>query len=444
MNAKATWLGTTAALVVLVVGAAGLETAAQSRISINFLIANVRVFDGERVHERSQVAIEGGIIRAVGGERTAWRHLPVIDGTGATLLPGLIDAHLHVGNLEGLRQTNVNQLRQMLRFGVTTALDMGAASVPESQVFDVRSVARVATDMADLRSAGFLASARRPADSSRPIVSTVEEATQFVAMRHSEGADYLKLQFNGVRSASQGERNLDLAIAKALVDEAHARGMLAIAHIETLDDVAVALSAGVDGLGHVWRRGGANSAEIARRIAERGVFVSATLSIPDGQLDGRASLLADPRFQSALSGALKDQLGRSLVSRVTGVAPNTDEVRTAFAVQLAAVRSLHEAGARLLIGTDAAANTQPAAHGISVHRELELFVRAGLSPTEALTAATANAASAFRLVDRGRIATGRKADLVLVRGDPTTDITATRDILRVWRDGVEFDRALGH
>jgi imidazolonepropionase-like amidohydrolase len=318
---------------------------------------------------------------------------------------------------------------------------MGAASLPQSLVFDVRSVARVATDMADLRSAGFLASARRPADSDRPIVSTVEEATQFVATRHSEGADYLKLQLNGVRSATRGERNLDLAMAKALVDGAHAKGMLAVAHIETLDDVAVALSAGVDGLAHAWRRDGASSPEIARRIAERGVFVSATLSIPDGNLDGRASLLADPRFQSVLSGALKEQLSRSVVSRVTGAMPDPDEMRASFAVALAAVRSLHEAGAQLLIGTDAA-NGQPAAHGISVHRELELFVRAGLSPTEALRAATFNAANAFRLTDRGRIATGRKADLVLVRGDPTSDVTATRDILRVWRDGVEFDRTL--
>lgn len=67
---------------------------------------------------------------------------------------------------------------------------------------------------------------------------------------------------------------------------------------------------------------------------------------------------------------------------------------------------------------------------------------AGLSAVEALSAATMNTANAFRLTDRGRIIAGRKADLVLVRGNPTADITATRDILRVWRSGVEFDRRL--
>jgi imidazolonepropionase-like amidohydrolase len=429
MVARATWLGTIA-LAVLVGLAAGHGLFAQTRLGTSFLIAHVRVFDGERVCEDSQVAVEAGIIRAVGRDLATWRHLPVIDGAGGTLMPGLIDAHGHVSDAE--------QLRQALRFGVTTVLDMGAAAVPQSQVFEVRSVAKAATDMADLRSAGFIASARRPAGSTRPVVSTVEEAKRFVAARHSEGSDYLKLQLNGVRSVREGDPNLDEATARALVEAAHSNGMLAVAHIETLDDVAIALSAGVDGLAHVWRRGGAN-AQIARRVAERGVFVSATLAIPDGHLDGRAGLLADPRFQGVLSDPLKEHLSRPFTPRTTG--NGADELRASFDAHLAGVRSLHEARAKLLVGTDASASTS-AAHGISVHRELQLLTGAGLSPIEALRAATMNAANAFRLTDRGRIAAGRKADLVLVRGNPTADITATRDILRVWRSGVEFDRRL--
>ena len=75
-----------------------------------------------------------------------------------------------------------------------------------------------------------------------------------------------------------------------------------------------------------------------------------------------------------------------------------------------------------------------------MHRELELLVKSGLAPSAALAAATANVADAFRLGDRGRIKSGQRADLVLVQGDPTVDITATRGILRVWRSGVEFNR----
>ena len=81
-----------------------------------------------------------------------------------------------------------------------------------------------------------------------------------------------------------------------------------------------------------------------------------------------------------------------------------------------------------------------AAHGASVHRELELLVRAGLSPFEALRAATAVPADAFGLDDRRRIVPGMKADLVLVRGDATRDVAATRDLAGIWKDGVRVER----
>jgi hypothetical protein len=179
-------------------------------------------------------------------------------------------------------------------------LDMGATEVlPPQQLFALRAAARITTDMSDLRAAGYMA-VPPAAGFPTPAVSTVEEAKQFVAMRRAEGSDYLKIGLTGVRSATRGVANLDEPMVRALVEAAHANGMLAVAHVETLDDVTVALSAGVDGLMHVWRRGGAN-AQIARRVAERGVFVSATLVIPDGYLDGRAGLLADPRFLSVLS-----------------------------------------------------------------------------------------------------------------------------------------------
>jgi len=108
--------------------------------------------------------------------------------------------------------------------------------------------------------------------------------------------------------------------------------------------------------------------------------------------------------------------------------------------QIAAVRSLVKAGALLLAGTDPSNAT--VVHGATLHRELELLVRSGLTPAQALTAATKSPARIFRLNDRGQIAPGRRADLLMVRGDPTRDITTTRDILRVWRSGAEFQRVM--
>jgi imidazolonepropionase-like amidohydrolase len=446
MTAKAMGLGTLA-LVVLVAVASGPEVAhAQSQRGTNFLVAHVRVFDGERVHEDTQVAVEGGIIRAVGRDLTMWRQLPVIDGTDATLIPGLIDAHAHV--------RSVDDLEDALRFGVTTVLDLAASGVTPQDLAELRTLAASRVDIADVLSAGFAGTtagghgtAFRSAHVGEiPTVASAKDADAFVAARRSEGSDYLKIVLNGVRTADQGMPNLDEPRVKALVDAAHSRGMLAVAHVETVEDAEIALASGVDGLAHVWRRGGAN-ADLARRLVANGVFVIATLVIPDGLLEGRAALFTDSRVQAFLSSREKEQLSRSYEPRTVGA--TADERRASFDAHLAVARSLQQAGVTLLVGTDASMVTvdveitAPSVHGLSVHRELELLLDAGLSPTEALTAATVRTAEAFRLTDRGRITAGRKADMVLVRGDPTSDITATRDILRVWRSGVEFDRGLG-
>jgi imidazolonepropionase-like amidohydrolase len=208
-----------AALAAFVVATSGRGSSqAQSQTGTSFLVREVRVFDGERVREDTQVAVEGGIIRAVGRDLTMWRHLPVIDGTGATLMPGLIDAHVHV--------READELRQALRFGVTTAFDLGATMEPAA-LFALRAAANAATDMSDLRVAGFAARAPRPASpllsASTPSVSTVEDARQFVAARRAEGADVLKIVLTGRQSAAAGVPNLDEPRVRALVDTAHAR-----------------------------------------------------------------------------------------------------------------------------------------------------------------------------------------------------------------------------
>jgi imidazolonepropionase-like amidohydrolase len=425
-----------AALAAFVVATSGRGPVhAQNQTSTGFLVREVRVFDGERVREDTQVAVEGGMIRAVGRDLTMWRHLPVIDGTGATLMPGLIDAHSHV--------READELRQALRFGVTTAFDLGAAVEPMA-LFALRAAANTATDMSDLRVASFAARAPRPASqllsASTPSVSTVEEARQFVAARRAEGADFLKIVLTGGQSAAAGVPNLDEPRVRALVDTAHAGGLLALAHVETLDDVRMALSSGVNVLVHVWRAGGANP-EIARQIFERGVFVMPTMDGPDSFLpEGRSSLLTEPRFQSVLSTAIKEHLSlnRSFPA-IPATALNIEVRQANLDRQTAAARSLREAGVKFLAGSDAS-RVSPVDFGITFHRELELLNAIGLSPIETLIAATSRTADVFRLGDRGRIGPGLRADLLLVRGDPTSNILQTRDVVRVWKSGIAVDR----
>jgi imidazolonepropionase-like amidohydrolase len=191
------------------------------------------------------------------------------------------------------------------------------------------------------------------------------------------------------------------------------------------------LSVGIDGLVHVWRDSGM-SAELSVMLAKQGVFVITTLVTQDGFVDsaGGSTLVADSRLRPFMS----ENAVAELTTRRGG--PELENIDRF----LQAASGLIDAGVTILVGTDVSAGTTY--HGASVHRELELLVQAGLSPVDALAAATSNVAKSFGTDDRGSIAPGMRADLLLVRGDPTKDITATRDIIGIWRNGVRMDRAL--
>lgn len=112
--------------------------------------------------------------------------------------------------------------------------------------------------------------------------------------------------------------------------------------------------------------------------------------------------------------------------------------RTHFEYACGATKALHQAGVPLLAGTDSPG--PGTGYGLSMHVELQLLTECGFTPGEALGAATAVPAREFGLLDRGRIQTGRRADLLLIEGDPSKDIRATRNIVGVWVAGRRIDR----
>jgi imidazolonepropionase-like amidohydrolase len=402
------------------------RVASRSSESDAFLITGARVFDGERVHDAADVLVRDGRIVSIGAPADVPADVRRIDGAGATLLPGLIDAHTHT--------QSVAELEQALRFGVTTVLDLftRARNTPA-----LRAAAAQRSDVAGFFSAGILATAPGGhGTENNPDIPTVigpEAASAFVAAQVAEGADYLKVVINGARAA-QGMPTLDAATVSALVQAGKAHDLVVIAHIEAPDDARMAVDAGVDGLAHVWRTPGV-PAGLPELLAERNVFVIPTLAIPGG-VDNRArvALVEDPAVRPYLSDDATATWTRFERDPRMG-----DDPMQILAYHLASVSALDSAGVTLLAGSDPP--TFGVIHGVGLLYELELLVRAGLSPAEALSAATARTADAFRLSDRGRIRLGLRADLVLVEGDPTTDVTALRRIRHVWRGGVELDRA---
>jgi len=382
-------------------------------------IVNARVFDGARLRDWTSVRFADGIVTDCATGSTAQDGDELIDAEGGAILPGLIDSHVHL--VPGA-------LSQALIFGVTTVLDM--FSKPDV-VAAAKQQAGTRSDVADVRSVGIGATAPGGHPSVMyapfPTLTGPEQAEQFVADRVAEGSDYLKI-FSGTAGRWP---SLDLETITGLTAAAHSRGLVVVAHISSVAGVREVVSAGVDVVAHVPVDGELDKA-LAQRIAAAGIVVGPTLATIENVLGerGGAAVAGDPR--------LAEILGDAWARRLTSGAAGPRQGMPAYSRAQENVSRLVDAGVTLLAGTDAP--NPGTVFGASLHRELELLVRCGITPTQALTAATAAPARVFNLADRGRIAPGQRADFVLVHGDPLTDITATRAIEQIWRAGVLCDR----
>ncbi len=391
-----------------------------------FVVRGARVFDGERVHEATDVLVRDGRIAAIGTQVDA-PGVEAVDGKGRTLMPGLIDAHVHSWG---------EARREALRFGVTLAIDLhGDRGRLATLRREREGMERTAE--ADLWAAGVAVTAPGGHGTQYgmpvPTLAEGDDAAAFVDARVDEGADLVKLIVEDLSAHSTTTRwpTLSPAQVEAVVAAAHRRGKRAIVHVSKQDDARMAARAGADGLAHVFVDAPSDDAFVAL-ARERDLFVVPTLSVfaaGSGAGDGR-SLVADARLRPWLSAAQVQTLEAAFPSLHAHPEYPVDA--------LASVRRLHAAGVTILAGTDA--GNPGTAHGASLHGELELLVRAGLTPVEALAAATSRSADRFGIDDRGRIAEGRRADLVLVDGDPTTDIRATRAIVAVWKNGYAVER----
>lgn len=354
-------------------------------------ITNARIFDGARLSEPRSVRVVDGLIASDADAGVG----EIVDAEGGALLPGLIDGHVHIDNPQ--------QAATLAWWGVTTAFDMGAKD-PGLIV-----ASRDAAGVTSLRTAGYPAGPPTGTHIARlgyPAsigISRADEATSWVAQRVVEGSDYIKVLLEAPTPIQP--EPLDSDTVAALVGAAHSAGRLVIVHTTTVDTVQTAVTAGADAVTHTPLAGQFDE-PFARQLVDAGTVAVPTLSMMQ-------AIATDWPFP---------------------VRPPD----IAFEHALASVGVLHRAGVKIVAGTDA--NADPATparvpHGESLHAELALLVQAGLSPADALRTATSAPAAFFGLTDRGAIVSGMRADLLLVDGDPTADIAATRDIRGVWIAG---------
>ena len=398
----------------------------------------------------SRVVIEDGVVVAIQPAAGSAGGGSVVQGRGRWLLPGLWDTHMHhgfsAGGMTSAEEISGEQLlanwRGYLRSGVTSVVSTGddpqrmitaraaerAGELVGPRIFAAGSILTApgghplntlmhgyASDLGDLA-----VGVDDPAAATEQVRTALEQ----------HGLDLVKVVFSTI--PGDGPR-LRRDVLDAIVAEAHRCGRPVIAHVSTEAEAAGAVEAGVDGLEHMVVEGAELLDVTFTTMAERGVLWTPTLSLFDRMAHDRdLSYVWGQRPDGFVSATVL----ASIEQWATSTAPASPYAFPWERTVDHAGRA-HAAGVRLAVGTDAGMTA--VFHGLAVHRELELLVRAGLTPSEALTAATAVAAGKVGAAARlGTIEVGKEADLLLLHADPLTDIRHTRAIDLVVKRGIPY------
>lgn len=373
------------------------------------LITGARVFDGETAYGPVDVLLEDGLISAI-GDVEAPESAAVVEGRNRTLVPGLVDSHVHYRPATEIEASG-------LHFGVTTEIDLYTA--PDRQLQEERRrTGRL--EEPDVITAGNVATVPGGHASRAPGIPFLEdpaEAGAWVDARVEEGSELIKV----IVESTDDMPTLTAEAVEAVIEAAHQRGLMAVVHANQLEDTQVAVDAGADAIAHSLSAK-QYPPELLGAMIQKGIFVTSTLGIMH-EADER-DILDDPIVEG-LSATARDRLTRENVSRTGWFEPGP-VIRQSL---MDAARS----GLTVLGATD---HPNPGTvAGIGLLVELDLFVEGGMSPLDALRSVTSTACRAWGLLDRGWVQPGLRADLVLVEGDPTEDITALRRIVNTYRLG---------
>lgn len=439
-----------AALVALLVAAIFSGTLnggiAQSGGNIATAIVGATIVDGTgRAPYVGTVVFRGDRIEAVGENVTLPGDARVIDAAGKTLLPGIFDLHTHLpyAAAPGVSGDWPKNLKAYLYCGVTSVVDFGTypeTFEPMRRLIESGTVIgpRISLAARMTTPGGHGAEGGR-GDLFSLEVSTAGQARAAVRSVLPYRPDVIKVFTDGWRyGAAPDMTSMNQETLSALVDEAHKHGLEVLTHTVTLDKAKIAAIAGVDVIAH-----GIGNAEadesLMQLMTSKGVAYAPTLAV----YEPRGRDILSPLLSAVLEPSVRGRIRPELTAEGGGTTSNG---RTSESRQLRwkylqhNVAALSKGGVLFAAGTDA--GVSGTYHGWATLRELQLLVAGGLTPLQALTAATGNAARAIKVDDqRGTLAPGKLADLLLIDGSPHIDINAISRISRVFLGGREIDRA---
>ena len=362
----------------------------EARQSGSFLIKDVNVFLPEGFVEDMDVLVEDGEIKQVGKNLAS--DYPVVAGDGHTLLPGLVNAHVHSWVPYHLYNAAWN--------GVMYVHDMHSTNDSAEQLRGMRELA----GYADFYGTGYAATVAEGHGTQFgyevPVIGPDQNCYEFVDRQVAAGADHVKIIYEPAMPT------LTIEQVDSLISRTHEHGKKAVIHVSLADDAMDVMRLGADGLVHLWRDRQLTDAEMAE-FAASDIFVVPTAAVVERVLDLYRRMKSD----------------RKIISRVQMM----DELKRAY-----------DAGVTLLTGTDPP--NFGLDYGESLHHEMVLLAESGIPIEEVLRAATVYPHTAYDYPVQA-IAEGMPATFFLIAGDPREDINDTKQIRMRWKDGALMEES---
>jgi len=430
---------------VIVLGTAGLlgacggadpESSADAAEAAALAIVGATVIDGSGAEPvpGATVVVRDGRIESVGpsAEVEVPADAEVLDAAGKHLVPGLINAHGHVGatlGLEGGHYSRENVLRQLAlyaSYGVTTIVSLGGDEPAGVEVRDEQDVP--ALDRARLYVAGAVVAGITPG-----------AALEMVHGNAAMGVDFIKIRVDDNLGSTY---KMTPDVYGAVIEGAHELGLPVAAHLFYLEDAHGLLDAGVDFIVHSVRDRDVDDA-LAARLVEADVCYSPTLTreVSTFVYESEPEFFSDPFFLASAEPAVLEALrAPESMARYRG-SESAQRYKEALTQAQENLGALSDAGVTIAMGTD----TGPPARfqGYFEHMELALMAESGMSPMEILVASTGDAARCAGLEGVGTIEAGNWADLILLDADPLEGVENLRAIESVWIAGNEVPSVSG-